>query len=132
MYNVYMSDSQKKHSILLVDDDTFLLDMYSTKFKEKGFDIQVASNAEDALALLKDGLSPTVIALDVVMPTMNGLELLEHIKNDKLAKDSVVIMLSNQGGQSEIDKALSLGAKGYIIKASAIPSEVYEKVMQFI
>jgi len=127
-----MSDSQKKHSILLVDDDTFLLDMYSTKFKEKGFDIQVASNAEDALALLKDGLSPTVIALDVVMPTMNGLELLEHIKNDKLAKDSVVIMLSNQGGQSEIDKALSLGAKGYIIKASAIPSEVYEKVMQFI
>lgn len=123
---------EKKHSILLVDDDSFLLDMYATKFNEQGFVVHTATNAEEALTLLKEGLAPTVIALDVVMPAMNGLELLEEIKKQKLAPASIVVMLSNQGGQSEIDTALSLGAKGYIVKASAVPSEVYQKIMQFL
>ncbi|PCI29722.1 response regulator, partial [Candidatus Wolfebacteria bacterium] len=113
---------------LIVDDDTFLLDMYSVKFKEKGFDVSLALSSRDALVMLEEGLEPSVIALDIVMPTMDGLELLEKIVKDGLAKDSVIVMLTNQSSQPNIDRALELGAKDYIVKASAIPSEVYEKI----
>lgn len=115
------------YSILIIDDDRFLLDMYALKFKAGGCDVDVAFDPTVALEKLRKGAAPSIILLDVVMPAMSGFEFLETVRKEGLAKASSVIMLSNQGAQEDIDKAMQLGAAGYIIKASSIPSEVLEK-----
>ncbi|MEX0931626.1 MAG: response regulator [Candidatus Paceibacterota bacterium] len=125
-----MTDAKKK--ILLVDDDTFLLDMYSIKFKEKGFEVHTAPSGEDVIQKLTEGFVPDIILLDIVMPAMDGIEILEKIMNDKLAPSADIIMLSNQSAPATVDRALELGAKGYIIKASTIPSEVYDEVIKIV
>lgn len=124
-----MEPNQRPIKICIVDDDKFLLDMYTMKFKEKSFDVTQAVGSIDALNKLKEGLTPDVILLDVVMPTMDGFELLALIKGEKLAPSAKVIMLSNLGQATDIEKARSLGSNGYVVKASATPSEVVEKVL---
>jgi len=121
--------ASKHYSVLLVDDDKFLLDMYSLKFKNGGCDVEAISDSALALDKLRKGFSPNIILLDVVMPGMSGFELLETIKKENLAKGAVIVMLSNQGLQEDIDKGMKLGASGYIIKASSIPSEVLQKTL---
>ena len=125
-----MTDEQVK--ILIVDDDRFLLDMYTLKFKEQGYEVTSALGSIDALDKLSNGLAPHVILLDVVMPAMDGFEFLQKIKNDNLAEGTKVVILSNLGQQSDIEKGKELGADGYIVKASATPSEVVEKVREYI
>ncbi len=115
--------------ILIVDDDKFLLDMYSFKFREKGFEVTQAFGSIDAVNKLKGGILPDIILLDVVMPAMDGFELLGLIKSEKLAPEAKVIVLSNLGQPSDIERGRTLGASGYVIKASATPSEVVEKVV---
>ncbi|MEK7531729.1 MAG: response regulator [Patescibacteria group bacterium] len=118
--------------ILIVDDDKFLLDMYSVKFREKGYEVEVAYGGQEALDKLSAGLNPAVILLDVVMPTISGLDVLKKIREGTLAKDAVIIVLSNQGQQSDVDAAKDFGIDGYIVKASTIPSEVLERVQEIL
>jgi len=120
-----MIKDTSKLKILIIDDDRFLLDMYSLKFKKSGLDIDVSSNAQGAIDKLKSGLVYDIILLDIIMPGMDGLELLKTIKDEKIAPDATLIMLTNQA--DDFDKAKSLGVDGYIIKATTIPSEVVEK-----
>lgn len=115
--------------VYLIDDDSFLLDMYALKFKECGIPVEAISDAQIALEKLRQGATPDVILVDVIMPGMNGFEFLEALQKEGLAKKTRVIVLSNQGQQDDIDRATKLGAHGYIIKASAIPSEVCDKVL---
>lgn len=117
------------YSVLLIDDDKFLLDMYTLKFKECGCTVEAVSDPVKALERLRKGETPNIILLDVVMPSMTGFEFLEKVRAENLAKGASIIMLTNQGQKEDIDKAMSLGAAGYIIKASAIPSEVLEKAI---
>ncbi|HEC32735.1 MAG TPA: response regulator [Candidatus Kaiserbacteria bacterium] len=121
-----------KELILLVDDDKFLLDMYSVKFRESGKEVEVCLGGKSALDYLRGGFKASVIVIDIVMPNIDGLTLLEAIKKEKLGGNPTVIILSNQGEQEDIDKAMKLGADGYIIKASAIPSEVLERVDEIV
>lgn len=118
------------YSVLLVDDDKFLLDMYTLKFKECGCTVSAISDPLRAIEELKGGLKPDVILLDIVMPAMTGFEFLEKLKAEKLAGNAVVIMLTNQGQKEDIEKATALGAAGYIIKASSIPSEILKQVVE--
>lgn len=128
-----MSKKDKnKNLILLVDDDKFLLDMYNTKFREDGKEVEVCLRGQDALKHLRDGLRASVILIDIVMPDVDGFTLLEVIKKEKLGGDPVIIMLTNQGEQSDIRKAKRLGADGYIVKASAIPSEVLKQINEIV
>ena len=117
------------YSVFLVDDDKFLLDMYTLKFKESGCTIDAMADSTVALEKLRKGSEPDIILLDVVMPALNGFEFLEAVRKEGLAKNAAIIMLTNQGQQEDIDKAMSLGAAGYIVKASAIPSEVLAKTL---
>jgi CheY-like chemotaxis protein len=118
--------------ILIIDDDSFLLDMYALKFMKSNFSVSTALGPEKALEKLKDGFSPDIILLDIMMPVMDGFELLEKLKQEKIAPNSVVVFLSNRGQDSDIKRAKELGAAGYIIKASSTPSEVIEKVENLI
>jgi CheY-like chemotaxis protein len=125
-----MADQLK---ILLVDDDKFLLDMYSIKFNEKGYKVETALGPDEALKRLQqDKYQPDAILLDVIMPGMDGFTLLEKIKKDNLAPQAAIVILTNQGQDSDLQKARSLGADGYIVKASSIPSEVVEKAGSII
>lgn len=124
-----MEPNQIPKKIFIVDDDKFLLDMYTFKFKERGFEVIQAFGSIDALNKLKGGIVPDAVLLDVVMPAMDGFELLALIKSEKLVPDAKIIVLSNLGQPTDVEKGRALGANGYVIKASATPSEVVEKVI---
>lgn len=120
------------YKILIVDDDKFLLNMYSIKFQKEKFDVTVAGDGLEAFNKLKEGYVPDAIVLDIVMPVMDGLEFLEKIRSENLAKDATLLILSNQGQSSDIDKAKRLGIDGYIVKATTIPSEVVTEVQRML
>jgi DNA-binding response OmpR family regulator len=121
------------YRIYLTDDDRFLLDLYAAKFKNAGHEVSVFSGGEELLAeLRKGGAAPDAILLDVVMPGMDGFATLETIRKEKLAATSKIIILSNQGQDSDIERARTLAADSYIVKASAIPSEVLAEAVRTI
>lgn len=124
-----MTDKNSK-KVFIIDDDAFLLEMYALKFSQKGYDVESAPGTMEALEKLHGGLSPDVMLVDIVMPTMDGFEFLAKVKEEGLASEATIIVLSNLGQPEDIEKGLALGASGYIIKASATPSEVVEKVEQ--
>jgi twitching motility two-component system response regulator PilH len=118
--------------ILIIDDDSFLLDMYALKFSKSNFNVFTALGPESALEKLRAGLSPEVILIDIMMPVMNGFEFLIKIREEKISLNSIVIFLSNRGLESDIAQAEKLGASGYIVKGSNTPSEVISKVLDII
>src|SRR3989344_4820807 len=122
------------YRVYLVDDDRFLLDLYAVKFRNAGHDVSVFGGGEDLLAALrKEGAAPPdVILLDLIMPGIGGFEALETIRKENLAKNAKIIILSNQGHDSDVEKAKQLSVDGYIIKASAIPSEVFSETLRTI
>ena len=103
-----MSDKKikikKGRTVLIVDDDKFLSDMYTVKFKESDFNVVSASGSIEALEKLKEDPEPDVVLLDLVMPTMDGFEFLQKAKSEKLTKTAKFIILSNLGQDSDIKK----------------------------
>ena len=124
-------DGEKK-KILIVDDDTFLLDMYALKFSQNNFEVYTAVGGLQSVEKLKGGLKPDIILMDLIMPEMDGFEMLENINKEKLSPDSIKIVLSNKSQQSDVDKTIALGASGYIVKASSTPVEVVDQVISIL
>ena len=122
----------QKHSILIVDDDKFLIDMYSQKFQERGFAVETAESGAAALSKIDSGLQPDICLVDIVMPEMDGFELVQHLAGRKTEKKMSIIVLSNLGQREDVEKGLALGAEGYIVKASATPTEVVDKVLEIV
>ena len=123
------------YHVYLVDDDRFLLDLYAVKFKNAGHDVTIFNGGEELLAALRkkeDIPAPDVILLDVIMPGMTGFETLEALRKEELVKTAKIIFLTNQGQDADLEKAKSLSADGYIIKASAIPSEVFAETVRIL
>lgn len=117
---------QKK--VLFVDDDKFLLDMYALKFSKAGYDVKTADSSDNGLKILRDGYVPDVLLVDIVMPGVDGLDMVGLVRKERLAPDAAVIMLTNQGASDDIGRAKKLMADGYIVKATTIPSEVLAEV----
>ncbi|MDP2930201.1 MAG: response regulator [bacterium] len=116
-------------NILLVEDDPFLIDIYTTKFKESGFPIEVASDGGQAIARIKEKV-PDLVLLDIVLPKYDGWEILRTLQEENIIKNTKVVVLSNLGQKSDIDRAMSLGAVRYLIKAHYTPSEIVSEVME--
>ncbi len=119
---------KKNIKVFIVDDDKFLLGMYSLKFSNAGYDVETTVGSLAALEKLRAGAKPDVVLLDIVMPYMDGLDLLKTIREEKLVPDAAIVMLTNQSQSSDIDRAKELKVDGYIVKASTIPSEVLQEV----
>lgn len=115
--------------ILLIEDDPFLLDIYSTKLTEAGFSVETATNGEEALIKAKENL-PRLIILDIVLPQVDGWEILKRIKSENNLRQIPVVILSNLGQKSEVEKGLKMGAAKYLIKAHYTPSQVVEEIRE--
>lgn len=115
--------------ILLVEDDPLLIDIYTTKLKNSDFEVLVAKDGQSALEIFEKE-KPDLILLDIVLPNVNGWEVLREIK-DKKGKTKIII-LSNLGQKEEIEKGLSLGADKYLIKADFTPTEVVEEIKKLL
>lgn len=124
-------DKDKK-KILIVDDDNFLLDMYALKFSQHNFEVYTASSGVQAIEKLKGGLVPEIILMDIIMPEMDGFEMLEQINKENLSPNSSKIILSNKSQEADIEKGNSLGAAGYIVKANSTPAEVIDQVLAIL
>lgn len=118
--------------ILIVDDDKFLLDIYSTKFRGAGYEVDIAPNGDDAIDKIKEAENYEFILMDVAMPVLGGFETLEKLKEMKLLDKFPVIMLTNAARPEELEKGDKLGAKGYVIKSQHTPSEVVKIVEEII
>ena len=121
-----------KKKILIVDDDSFLLDMYAFKFSQNNFEVHTVSDGAQALEKLKGGLLPDIILIDVIMPGMDGFEVLQKVNDDKLSPNAIKIILSNKSQQADIDTGNSLGISGYIVKANSTPAEVIDQVIEIL
>ncbi len=127
------SPSGKSYRIYLVDDDRFLLDMYAVKFKAAGHQVTAFQSGMLVLDALRKDPPPDALLLDVVMPEIDGFGVLDVIRKENLGGPSMkAIILSNQGQPADIERATQLKVDGYIIKASAIPSEVFSETMRII
>lgn len=113
--------------ILLVEDDNFLGNIYKTKFEMEKFKVIVATDGLEGLEMAKKK-NPDIILLDILMPKMDGFEVLEHLKKDKNLAKIPVILLTNLGQKDDVVKGLELGAVDYLIKAHFKPSETVDKI----
>jgi DNA-binding response OmpR family regulator len=119
--------------LLVVEDDPFLSDIYNTKLKQAGFDVDLAMTGEDCLRKLNENQYDLMV-LDIVLPQVDGWEILSRVKEmrEKGTNPNVnilkIIILSNLGQKEEIKKGLDLGADGFMIKAHFTPSEVAEEI----
>lgn len=121
---------KKAYTALLVDDDKFLLGMYQKKFDKFGLKAEMCAGSQEALTKLRGGSKYDILVLDIIMPGMDGIELLKTIRSEKLADGSIVVMLTNESASSRIEDAKALGVAGYIVKATSIPSEVVEEIIK--
>ena len=117
--------------VLLIEDDSLLSRMYKTKFSIEGFQVLVADDGEKGLKMAEEQKVDFII-LDIMMPKISGLDLLAQLRLDPKGKNIPVIVLSNLAQEEKMKKAISLGAKEFLIKANVTPRDVVSKVKQYL
>lgn len=119
-------------SIIVVEDESFLSKVLAERLEDEGFGrIDVAGNGEEALAKIKQH-KPDIVLLDMILPKMNGFEVLEIMQADNALKKIPVLVLSNLGQDQDIEQAKKLGARDYIVKSNFSLQKVVEKIMSVI
>ncbi|MCK4524955.1 MAG: response regulator [Candidatus Andersenbacteria bacterium] len=122
-----------KQKILIIEDEKVLSELLEKKIKEDGYEVFIAMDGEEGLELMKKE-KPDLVLLDIIMPRMDGFRVMEEMNKDpelNLKKIPVVIV-SNSGQPVEIDRALDLGVRDYLIKTQFDPMEVIDKIKKQI
>lgn len=127
-FSVFFVRMKKK--ILIVEDDQFLHKILATKIKQTGFEVTSAYDGESALKKIKE--SPDLVLLDLILPQMSGFEFLGETKLDARLKNIPVIVLSNLGQEEDIERAKSLGAEDYLVKANFSIDDVVKKIKEWL
>jgi len=120
-----------KLKILLVEDDQLLVNMYKTKFEAEGCEVITASDGASGLNAATTH-KPDAIVLDIMMPKLSGMDFLRELNQDEWIKNIPVLVLTNLSQQEEAKKALELGAKDYLLKASLTPGQVVDKIRNYL
>ena len=120
----------REKKILIIEDEQFIRELYRDEIKREGYNTYTAENGKEGLLKVYE-LKPDLILLDIMLPKLSGLSLLKEIKNNKGVKDIPVILLTNLGQDSVIKEAFSLGAEGYLLKASYTPAQIIEEINKF-
>ena len=113
--------------ILLIEDDKFLRELMVKKLLTMDYDVTSAVDGESGLSMIKE-VKPDVVLLDLILPGINGFEVLEKAKQDPEIADIPVIILSNLGQKEDIERGQKLGAADFMIKAHFTPQEVVNKI----
>ena len=133
-YSVNLKNGNKnKYTVLLCDDEKFIIDMYAYRLRTEGYNVVVVESGDKVIpGILENKID--IVILDLMMPVKTGFEVLQEFQNPKYApyRKIPIIVMSNLGQQCDIDTARALGAVEYFIKANIIPSELCEKVLKYI
>ncbi|KKQ94325.1 MAG: Two-component response regulator [candidate division CPR2 bacterium GW2011_GWC2_39_10] len=117
----------EKPYILIIEDDPYILKMYELKLGMEGYEVKTAINGKIGVDKVSER-KPDLILLDILMPEMDGFEVLEHLKGDPDTKNLPVLVLSNLGQEDHINKAMSFGVQGFIVKSQYTPSQVVDAI----
>lgn len=125
-------EKSDKKIIMIAEDDAFIGDIYEVKLKDAGYDVILASNGREAIEKLEAGAKPDILLLDIVMPYMDGFDVLEAMSKRDDWKTIPVVLLTNLSQKEDVDRGMILGAKDYLIKSHFTPTEVLSKVQKYI
>lgn len=123
-----MNGSKK---ILIIEDDFFIRELYLRQLQKEGFEVSGSADGADGL-VQANNLKPDLILLDIMLPKLNGLDLLRTLKTKPETQNIPVILLSNLGQDSVVKEGFTLGAEGYLIKSAYTPSQIIEEVKNFM
>lgn len=118
--------------VLLVEDDPLMIRMYQRKLLGDGFEVEAALDGEEGLVKVRS-FRPDLVLLDIMMPKLNGLQVLERVKSDPTISKTPIIILTNIGSsEDDINRGLELGAVAYLVKSYYRPDEVVAKVKEVL
>ncbi|OGE85897.1 MAG: hypothetical protein A3J48_00990 [Candidatus Doudnabacteria bacterium RIFCSPHIGHO2_02_FULL_46_11] len=124
-------DEKKARTVLVVEDDEFLLKAYNIKLKKEGFEVWLARDGKEAIAYLKKD-PPDIVLLDLMLPYLNGFEVLEQIKATAQWKQIPVIITTNLGQDQDIERGKKLGATDYLIKSDVKINDIVKKINNYL
>jgi CheY-like chemotaxis protein len=117
--------------ILLIEDESLVRNLYKIKLEMSEFEVETASDGLDGLEKARE-LKPDLILLDIIMPRLNGLEVLRKMKNDPQLKEIPVVMLTNLDGNEYKKECSHVGAAGFIVKSAGTPKFVLQEVKRIL
>src|SRR5438046_2865755 len=117
--------------VLIVEDDVILANMYTQKLQTENYDVEVCYDGAEGFEKIKLD-KPSVVVMDLLIPNMNGFEVLQTVKSDDKLKSTPIILLSNVAAPGEAQKAINAGASGYFVKAETKPSDIVNKVKELL
>ncbi len=123
--------SVKGKKIVIAEDDNFIAEMYIAKLLSEGFEVEHAQDGQEAIEKICK-VQPDIVLLDILMPKLDGIEVLKRIRADKKVKNTTVIILTNANEKDHISKAMEMGANDYLIKSSFTPDEIVSKIKENI
>jgi DNA-binding response OmpR family regulator len=125
-----MVTKDKKKKVLIIEDDEQFSYVYDLKLKQEGFETVIAQDGESGVSFLEKE-KPNIILLDLMLPEKDGFWVLEEIKKRQNVKGVSVIVLSNLGQKTDIDRALGLGASEYLIKSDTSVQNIIDTVKRY-
>jgi len=126
-----VAENSAVKTVLLIEDDQFLRDLMMTKLEDEQFRVEIALEGNEALKKVKE-LKPDIILLDLMLPGIDGFEIMERMREDKDIAGIPVIILSNLGAPHDTERAKELGAADYMVKAQFTPTEIVERVKEVL
>lgn len=129
-----MINNKAVSKIAIIEDDALLTQMYAQKFKKDGFEVVAADDGKKGLALIKQE-KPSLVLLDIMMPEMNGLEVLKAVKDDsdeEINSIPVILLTNLARGKEDVNRGLELGAVTYLVKSKVKPAAVVTKVKEVL
>jgi len=114
-------------TILIIEDDKFLRELIAQKLIKEGFEISEAVDGEEGIKKVKEE-KPDLVLLDLILPGIDGFEVLSRMREESTLTSIPVIILSNLGQKEDVEKGLKLGAVDYLIKAHFTPGEIIDKI----
>lgn len=121
----------KKPTILIIEDEQFLCRLLKKKFESNGFLVREALDGKTGLTMAEDG-QPDVILLDILLPGIDGFEVLRRLKSNPASRRIPVIIISNLSEATDIGKAKQMGAVDFLIKAQSSPQQILDRVKELI
>ncbi|OQX51296.1 hypothetical protein B5M47_01130 [candidate division CPR3 bacterium 4484_211] len=119
-------------AVLLIEDDIFVKDLYERTLTKRGYKVIVAEDGEEGVKKANENVEEIgLVLLDIMMPKLNGIEVLQKLMSNEKTKNLYVVLLTNLGQESIIKEAFNIGAKGYMLKARLLPAQIADNIDEF-